>query len=103
MELFANIGKAVLVQSLGLQKNYTEVASDTVEVIDYDTPQCRECKCCAVMKSFKPGSEAYIAASKICEGCTKKTTATQTIGHNAGPVCRCLINQNSFFLNSSLR
>lgn len=79
LELFANIGKAVLVQSLGLQKNYTEVASDTVEVIDYDTPQCRECKCCAVMKSFKPGSEAYIAASKICEGCTKKTIATQIV------------------------
>ena len=79
MELFANIGKAVLIQSLGLQKNYTEVASDTINVIDYDTPSCRECKCCAIIKSFEPDSQAYISASEICESCPKKTLTQQTV------------------------
>lgn len=36
MDLFANIGKAVLIQSLGLQKNYTETASESINVIDHD-------------------------------------------------------------------
>ena len=79
LELFANIGKAVLIQSLGLQKNYTEVASDTINVIDYDTPACRECKCCAIIKSFEPDSQAYISASEICENCPKKTLTQQTV------------------------
>ncbi len=40
MDNFANIGKAVLVQSMGLQKNYIEVVDSTIEVVDYNNTTC---------------------------------------------------------------
>ena len=36
LDNFANIGKAVLIQSIGLQKNYIEVKESETSVIDYN-------------------------------------------------------------------
>ena len=44
MDNFANIGKAAIIQSLGIQKNYTEVIETTVDAIDYSNTACSTCK-----------------------------------------------------------
>ena len=62
MDLFANIGKAVLIQSLGLQKNYTETASESINVIDHDNNTCHNCKYCDIINSFDTDSDTYKAA-----------------------------------------
>ena len=36
LDNFANIGKAAIIQSLGFQKNYTEVIETTQDTIDYN-------------------------------------------------------------------
>ena len=79
MDSFANIDKAVLLQALGLQKNYTELLEETVDVIDYDSTTCASCKHCALIKSFAPGTEAYDAAVKACADCPNKTLTSKTI------------------------
>ncbi len=79
MDSFANIGKAVLVQALGLQQNYSEIVEKTVETIDYNNTACTNCKYCAIINSFAPGSEAYEAAIKACSDCPNKTFTTKTI------------------------
>ncbi|MFQ8902081.1 MAG: hypothetical protein ACLR7D_09490 [Lachnospira eligens] len=43
MDNFANIGKAAIIQSLGIQKNYTEVIETTVDAIDYSNTACSTC------------------------------------------------------------
>jgi hypothetical protein len=76
---FANIGKAVLLQSLGLQKNYSEAVESTVEVTDYNTTACASCKYCSIIRSFNPESDAYKSAADACLSCPHRVTATQTI------------------------
>lgn len=78
LDNFANIGKAVLIQALGLQKNYAEVVENTIDVIDYNTPACAECKQCAIINSFSADSEVYAAAASVCCNCPNKTLTTET-------------------------
>ncbi len=79
MDNFANVGKAVLLQALGLQKNYSETLEETIEVVDYSNTACRECKHCAIIDNFSPGSEAYEAATNACSNCPHKTFTTKNI------------------------
>lgn len=79
LDKFANIGKAVLVQSLGLQKNYTEQIEEETEIIDYNNTACQDCKYRALINSFKPGCEAYNNATAICAACPKKQITTQVV------------------------
>lgn len=79
VDLFANIGKAVLIQSLGLQKNYTETASESINVIDHDNNTCHNCKYCDIINSFNTNSDAYKAAQVICESCPHKVLTTKTV------------------------
>ena len=44
LDNFANIGKAAIIQSLGIQKNYTEEIETTVDAIDYSNTACSTCK-----------------------------------------------------------
>lgn len=52
MDNFANIGKAAIIQSLGIQKNYTEVIETTVDAIDYSNTACSTCKYKAIINTF---------------------------------------------------
>lgn len=74
---FANIGKAVLLQSLGLQKNYSEITESTVEVTDYNTTACASCKYCSIIRGFNPESDAYKAAIESCATCPHRVTTTE--------------------------
>lgn len=76
---FASIGKAVILQSLGLQKNYTEIEAETVEETDYNSAGCRDCKYRAYVSSFEPGSAPYDAAINICSNCSLRTTSSRTV------------------------
>ena len=76
---FANIGKAVLLQSLGLQKNYSEEIESTIDVTDYDKPACTSCKYHSIINSFSPDSEAYKSALARCNSCPYRSTTTKTI------------------------
>lgn len=52
LDNFANIGKAAIIQSLGIQKNYTEVIETTVDAIDYSNTACSTCKYKAIINTF---------------------------------------------------
>ena len=53
MDNFANIGKAVLIQSIGLQKNYIEVKESETSVIDYNNAACTDCKYKAFIQALR--------------------------------------------------
>ena len=72
LDNFANIGKSVIIQSLGIQKNYTEVIEATVETIDYNNAACINCKYKAVIETFGKDSRAYSDACSTCEHCPHK-------------------------------
>ena len=52
MDNFTNIGKAVLIQALGIQKNYTTIVENTVEVVDYSNSMCSSCKYKQIINTF---------------------------------------------------
>lgn len=79
LDNFANIGKAVLLQSIGLQKNYTEIEEATVDVIDYDNTACSDCKYKALVHAFEPGTAAYQTVCETCQNCPKKLFTTKTV------------------------
>lgn len=79
LDNFANIGKAVLLQSLGLQKNNHSTVTETVYANDYNTPACAACKYSAYAKSFHPDSQAYKDAAAMCENCPHHTTTATTV------------------------
>ena len=54
LDNFANIGKAAIIQSLGIQKNYTEEIETTVDAIDYSNTACSTCKYKAIINTFDP-------------------------------------------------
>ena len=49
MDNFTNIGKAVLIQALGIQQNYTTIIDSSVEVTDYSNDNCSTCKYKAII------------------------------------------------------
>ncbi len=77
MNLFTNIGKAVLYQALGLQKNYSEIIESTQEITDYNNVHCSNCKQCALIQSFPSTSPVYSTATNICTTCKYRTTTLQ--------------------------
>lgn len=79
MNNFANIGKAVLIQALGLQKNYSEIAESTIEELDYNNDICKECKCHAIMTAFSKDSNEYKDALSTCLNCSHKMYTTKTV------------------------
>lgn len=79
MDNFANIGKAVLIQALGIQKNYTEIIEDYVDVIDHSNTCCQNCKFRAIIENFDNSSDLYKQAMKNCLSCTNHTIKQQTI------------------------
>ena len=79
LDNFANIGKAVLLQSIGLQKNYSEELEKTIEVIDYNNPSCTNCKYKAIMNSFSSDSEIYKTCVNSCNNCSNKIFTTKTV------------------------
>lgn len=79
MDNFTNIGKAVLIQALGIQKNYTTIVDNTIEVIDYSNPSCSSCKYKAIINTFDKDSDMYKSASSYCANCPNKTLTTQNV------------------------
>ncbi len=79
MDNFANIGKAVLIQALGLQKNYIEVVESTIDVIDYSNSECANCKWNAIHSTFKEGDALYEQAIQSCAQCPYKQLSSQNI------------------------
>ncbi len=79
MDNFANIGKAVLIQALGLQKNYSEVVESTIDVIDYSNPECANCKWNAIHSTFQTGDALYEQATLSCAQCPHKQFSSQNV------------------------
>lgn len=79
LDNFTNIGKAVLIQALGLQKNYQEVLETTKEVIDYNNEDCVNCKWKEYIKTFNEDSEIYKTACSTCDNCPHKKLTTINI------------------------
>lgn len=79
MDNFTNIGKAVLIQALGIQKNYTTIIENTVEVVDYSNPICSSCKYKHIVNTFDKESDMYKSASTYCNNCPNRTLTTQNV------------------------
>lgn len=79
LDNFTNIGKAVLIQSLGIQKNYTTIVENTVEVVDYSNSNCTSCKYKAIIETFNEESDMYKKASSYCSNCPNRTLTTQNV------------------------
>lgn len=79
LDNFANIGKAVIIQSLGIQKNYTEVIESTVDAIDYNNAACINCKYKAVIETFDKDSRPYADACSTCEHCPHKALTQKNV------------------------
>ncbi|MCI6163748.1 MAG: hypothetical protein MR675_00950 [Lachnospira sp.] len=86
LDKFTNIGKAVLVQALGIQKNYIELQESTNTAIDYNNASCSNCKYREYIQNFHPDSDIYKHAMDACSNCPhKKETENVTykkIYHN---------------------
>ena len=79
LDNFTNIGKAVLIQALGIQKNYTTIIENTVEVVDYSNPSCSSCKYKAIIENFDKDSDMYKTASTYCADCPNKLLTTRNV------------------------
>ena len=79
MDNFANIGKAAIIQSLGIQKNYTEVIETTVDAIDYSITACSTCKYKAIINTFDENSKPYADACASCASCPHKTLIQKNV------------------------
>lgn len=76
---FTNIGKSILIQALGLQKNYQEIIETTKEVIDYENEACNDCKWKEYIKTFNEDSELYKTACNTCNNCPHKKLTTTNV------------------------
>lgn len=79
LDNFTNIGKAVLIQALGIQKNYTTIVENTVEVVDYSNSMCSSCKYKQIINTFDKESEIYKSASTYCNNCPNRILTTQNV------------------------
>lgn len=79
LDNFANIGKAAIIQSLGIQKNYTEVIETTVDAIDYSNTACSTCKYKAIINTFDENSKPYADACASCASCPHKTLIQKNV------------------------
>ena len=79
MDNFANIGKAAIIQSLGFQKNYTEVIETTQDTIDYNNAACQTCKYRTVVNTFDKNSKPYADACAACASCQHKALIQKNV------------------------
>ena len=79
MDNFANIGKAAIIQSLGFQKNYTEVIETTQDTIDYNNAACHTCKYRTVVNTFDKNSKPYADACAACASCPHKALIQKNV------------------------
>ena len=79
MDNFANIGKAAIIQSLGFQKNYTEVIETTQDTIDYNNAACQTCKYRTVVNTFDKNSKPYADACAACASCPHKALIQKNV------------------------
>lgn len=85
MDNFANIGKAAIIQSLGIQKNYTEEIETTVDAIDYSNTACSTCKYKAIINTFDKNSKPYADACASCASCPHKTLIQKKVSCSENP------------------
>ena len=79
LDNFANIGKSAIIQSLGIQKNYTEEIETTVDAIDYSNTACSTCKYKAIINTFDKNSKPYADACASCASCPHKTLIQKNV------------------------
>lgn len=79
LDNFANIGKAAIIQSLGFQKNYTEVIETTQDTIDYNNAACQTCKYRTVVNTFDKNSKPYADACAACASCPHKALIQKNV------------------------
>lgn len=79
LDNFTNIGKAVLIQSLGVQDNYSESVESTIDVIDYNNSECSNCKYKALIQNFDQNSDIYKNAASMCHNCPHKMFTQKTV------------------------
>ena len=79
LDNFTNIGKAVLIQCLGTQKNYTTIVNNTVEVVDYSNSHCSACRYKEIINNFNKDSDIYKAAVAKCNNCPNKILTTKNV------------------------
>lgn len=71
MEQYAPIGKLMLKNAIGLQKNRKEIEYRTVSRLDEKASGCFECPNYSVMQVYKdkPDSNAFLSAKHTCANC----------------------------------
>lgn len=71
MEQYASIGKLVLKNAIGLQRNRKEIEYRTVSKLDEKASGCFECPTYSLMQIYKdqPDSESYLSARYACANC----------------------------------
>lgn len=71
MERYAPIGKLMLKNAIGLQKNRKEIEYRTVSRLDEKASGCFECPNYSIMQVYKdkPESDAYLSAQYACSNC----------------------------------
>mgnify|MGYP006999407132 CR=1 FL=1 len=79
MDNFTNIGKAVLIQALGIQQNYTTIIDSSVEVTDYSNDNCSTCKYKAIIESFSSDNDIYKMAIDNCNNCPHRILTTKNV------------------------
>lgn len=72
MEQYAPIGKLMLKNAIGLQKNRKEIEYRTVSRLDEKASGCFECPNYSVMQVYKdrPDGGAYLSAKHACANCS---------------------------------
>ena len=95
MDNFTNIGKAVLIQALGIQQNYTTIIDSSVEVTDYSNDNCSTCKYKAIIESFSSDNDIYKMAIDNCSKEHNKSTITNN--HSGFYISFALFFLFSFF------
>ena len=79
LDNFTNIGKAVLIQALGIQQNYTTIIDSSVEVTDYSNDNCSTCKYKAIIESFSSDNDIYKMAIDNCNNCPHRILTTKNV------------------------
>ena len=79
MDNFTNIGKAVLIQALGIQQNYTTIIDSSIEVTDYSNDNCSTCKYKAIIESFSSDNDIYKMAIDNCNNCPHRILTTKNV------------------------
>lgn len=77
MTKYCKVGRAVLMRAIGLQKNYTEIISNSREVVDTEASGCNQCKWFSYKQVLHPGDEMYASCEAACSSCPHKHMKTE--------------------------